>query len=256
LKPFSAPCGFQTESLPHGFAWFRPEAKKPVLTFWKRSGGGLPLSLAAARHSDSRRFPGRGIVMSAPFPGIGTLIIRPCVHGGWWGRLARDLYLGDGRIRREILRSERLLHLQIPTPRIQAAFLYPAGPFLRLEVATALVPGGRDFNDLLSTRPLAGQRLRIMAAVRKLLDLLHRQGVRHPDLNARNLLLVPSGTGGWKAWLLDVDAVRWCVPGDSAVNTANCNRLLRSLLKLARLGELGWSEQEVPRLWRELFPDA
>ena len=42
----------------------------------------------------------------------------------------------------------------------------------------------------------------------------------------------------------------------NAVDTANRNRLLRSLLKLARRGDLGWSEQEVPRLWRELFPDS
>ena len=256
MSRFPPPEDFERVNLPHGIAWFRPAAKKPVLTFWKRSGGGLPLSKVAARHPDSRRFPGRGAVVSAPFPGVGTLIIRPCVQGGWWGRLARDLYIGSERVRREILRSERLLRLRIPTPKIQAAFFYPASPFCRMEVATSLVTGGRDLNDLLSTRPLAGQRTRIMAAVRKLFDQLHRQGVRHPDLNARNILLSPTGSGNWSAWLLDVDAVRWGEPGDPTVDTANRHRLLRSLLKLARLGDLGWSEQEVPRLWRELFPDS
>ena len=256
MKPLNAPEGFHAETLPTGLAWFRPEAKKPVLTFWKRSAAGLPLGKVAGRHPDSRRFPGRGTVVSAPFAGLGTLIIRPCVHGGFWGRLAHDLYWGPRRVCREILRSERLTQMGIPTPRIQAALFYPAGPFFRMEVVTSFIQGGRDLNDLISSRPPAGQRSRIFSAVRKLLEQLQRHGVRHPDLNARNILLSPSGSGSWNAWLLDVDAVHFGDSSSPAIDTANRHRLLRSLLKLARLGELGWSEQEVPRLWRELFPDA
>lgn len=252
----AAPEGYQTETLPTGPAWFRPEAKKPVLTFWRRSDAGLPLGKVAGRHPDSRRFPGRGAVVSAPFAGLGTLILRPCVHGGLWGRFAHDLYLGPRRVRREILRSERLAQMGIPTPRIQAALFYPAGPFFRMEVATSFIQGGRDLNDLLSSRPLAGQRARIFAAVRRLFELLQRHGLRHPDLNARNILLSPTGSGSWEAWLLDVDAVCFGDPTSPAADTANRHRLLRSLLKLARLGDLGWSEQEIPRLWRELFPDG
>ena len=255
MKTFSAPEGFVDERLPTGPAWFRPEAKKPVLTFWRRSGAALPLSKIAARHPDSRRFPGRGTVVSAPFTGLGTLLLRPCVHGGLWGRLARDLYPGPGRVLREIRASEQLTRLGILTPRIQAAFFYPFRPLWRMEVATSFVAGGRDLNDLLSTRPLAGQRTRIFSAVRKLFEQLQRHGIRHPDLNARNLLLAPSTSGSWTAWLLDVDAIRQGEPGNPAVDTANRHRLLRSLLKLAWRGDLGWSEAEVPRLWKELFPD-
>lgn len=256
MRNFTAPEGFQMEKLPSGPAWFRPETKKPILTYWRRTGGALPLGKIAARHPQSRRFPGRGAVVSAPFPGLGTLVVRPCVHGGWWGRLAGDLYTGPGRVLREIRASGWLAEKGIPTPPIQAALFYPAGPCFRIEVATALVPDGRDLNDLLASRPLAGQRTRIFAAVRKLFEQLHQHGIRHPDLNARNILLAPTGSGGWKAWLLDVDAVRRAEPESPAVDTANRHRLLRSLLKLARRGDLGWSEEEVPRLWRDLFPDA
>lgn len=256
MKTFAAPEGFVAERLPTGPAWFRPQAKKPILTFWKRADAGLPLGKVARHHPDSRRFPGRGTVVSAPFSSLGTLILRPCLHGGLWGRLAGDLYPGPGRIRREILRSERLTRLGIPTPRIEAAFFYPAGPLFRMEVATSFISGGRDLTDLLASRPLAGQRSRILGAVRRLLELLHHHGIRHPDLNARNIVLAPSGNAGWSGWLLDVDAVRFGDPASAAVDTANRHRLLRSLLKLARRGDLGWSEAEVPRLWKELFPDA
>jgi len=256
VKTFSAPEGFVAERLPTGPAWFRPQAKKPVVTFWKRTDASLPLGKVASRHPDSRRFPGRGTVVSAPFSGLGTLVLRPCVHGGLWGRWVGDLYPGPGRVRREIIRSERLTRLGIPTPRIEAAFFYPAGPWFRMEVATSLISGGRDLTALLASRPLAGQRSRILGAVRRLLELLHRHGIHHPDLNARNIVLAPSGNVGWSAWLLDVDAVRFGNPASTAVDTANRHRLLRSLLKLARRGDLGWSEAEVPRLWKELFPDA
>jgi len=123
-----------------------------------------------------------------------------------------------------------------------------------MEVATSFIAGGRDLNNLLSSRPLAGQRARIFAAVRKLFELLRRHGVRHPDLNARNLLLSPDGPGSWTAHLLDVDSLCFGDPDSARIDTANRHRLLRSLLKLARRGDLGWSETEVPRLWRELFP--
>ena len=254
MSLWTAPDGFVLVKLPTGPAWFRPEIQKPVLTFWKRTEGALPLGRVANRHPLSRRFSGRGQVISAPFPGAGTLLVRPCVHGGWWGRLARDLYFGPDRALREIRCAASLEKMGLPTPRIQAVLFYPTGPFFRLEVVSTFISNSRDLTSLLSTRPPHGQRSRIFSAVRRLLTDCHHHGVHHPDLNARNILLSPGDTSGWKAWLLDVDAVRFREPGSPAVDTANRNRLLRSLLKLARHGDLGWSESEVSRLWTELFP--
>lgn len=250
----TAPQGFQPENLPTGPAWIRVEAKKPLLTFWKRADGGLPLSKVTSRHPDSRRFIGRGTVVSAPVPGLGTMVVRPCLHGGGWGRLARDLYFGPSRALREIQGAARLAKMGIRTPRIQAALFYPAWPFYRLEIVSSFIPQSKDLADLLSSRPGPGERFRMFSAVRQLLADCRRQGVRHPDLNARNILLASAPRGGWTAWLLDVDAVRFEEPDTVAVDTANRNRLLRSLLKRARHGDLGWSEAEVPQLWKELFP--
>jgi hypothetical protein len=57
-----------------------------------------------------------------------------------------------------------------------------------------------------------------------------------------------------QAWLLDVDAVTRNEADSDHVTTSNQNRLLRSLLKRARCGDLGYSEKEIPALWREFFP--
>jgi hypothetical protein len=70
-------------------------------------------------------------------------------------------------------------------------------------------------------------------------------------MNARNLLLAGSPL---RAYLLDVDAIEVEAHSPQTVDRANRNRLLRSLLKLARLGSLKWSEKEVSSLWPQLFP--
>lgn len=252
MKPYPAPEGFVARPLPAGSAWFRPKLEKPIRSAWEKAGARLRLSDVARRLPESQRYAGRVPVYSAPFPGAGVLVIRPCAHGGWWGRLAQDLYLGPDRALREIRASVRLARMKIPTPSVEAVIFYPAGPFVRIEVVTRHIPESQDLVQRLAARPGSGERKRLFSAVRKLLTQLHHHGVRHPDLNARNILLCSSGA--CTAWLLDIDSVRFGEPHAGPIDTANRNRLLRSLLKRARLGDLGWSEPEVAKLWRELFP--
>jgi len=252
VKPFPAPEGFVARTVSAGSAWFLAATEKPVCSAWARAGAHLRLSEVTRRHPHSQRHAGRAPVYSAPFPGAGVLVVRPCVHGGWWGRMVGDLYLGPERVLREIGAAARLHRLKIPTPEVAAVLFYPTGPCIRMEVVSRLIPESQDLVQRLASRPGPTERARIFSAVRKLFDQLHRQGIRHADLNARNILI--SNAGGSVAWLLDVDAVRFEDPLAASVDTANRHRLLRSLLKRARLGDLGWSEAEVPKLWKELFP--
>jgi len=252
VTPFPPPQGFVSLRLPGGTGWFRPSLEKPIRSLWEKTGPSLRLSEVVRRSSGSQRHAGRASVYSALISGAGTLVVRPCVHGGWWGRVAGDLYFGPSRVRREILAADRLHRMKIPTPQVEAVVFYPAGPFVRIEVVTRKIPESQNLVQRLASRPGVGERARIFAAVRKLLGQLHHHGIRHPDLNARNILLSPAGGG--TAWVLDVDAVRFENPNSASVATANRNRLLRSLLKRARLGDLGWSEPEVAKLWKELFP--
>ena len=252
MTAYAAPHGFIIRNLPVGCAWFRPKMEKAIRAVWQKRDTYLRLSEIARRLPGSHHHAGRTSVYSASFPGAGTLVVRPCVHGGWWGRVAGDLYFSPSRVQREILAADRLHRMKIPTPQVEAVLFYPAGPFVRIEVVTRKIPESQDLVQRLASRPGPAERYRIFSAVCKLLAQLHRQGIRHPDLNARNILL--SGKGSSTAWLLDVDAVQFDTPSSTTVDTANRNRLLRSLLKRARLGDLGWSESEVAKLWKELFP--
>ena len=254
MIPPSSPAGYQGLHLSVGAAWILPAAKKPILAAWNKMDPEIPLSRVARRHPQAVFFRGRAPVVSFPCSGLGEIVVRPCWHGGYWGRLARDLYLSPERAKREIARSVDLRSKKIPTPQILAVLFYPAGCFLRIEVVTAAIPAGRDLVSFLSSRPGPAERKNALGAVRSLLSSLHRHGFVHPDLNARNILLSQPTRGRWQAWLLDVDAVRSERPRSASVDTANRNRLLRSLLKRARLGDLGMPESAVSSLWRELFP--
>lgn len=248
------PDGYQNFRLPTGTAWVLPRAKKPLLAAWKKLNPSIPLRQAARRHPEAILFRGRAPVTSFPCPGLGGVVVRPCWHGGLWGQLTRDLYLGHSRANREVVRSRWLHAKQIPTPEILAVLFYPAGFFLRIEVVTSAIPSSQDFVSFLSARPEAADRQGALAAIRSLFSTLHHHGVVHPDLNARNILLSRQPKGDWRAWLLDVDAVWFGKPRNPVHDTANRQRLLRSLLKRARLGDLGMGESAVTALWHELFP--
>lgn len=248
------PHGFQIVRLPIGSAWVLPRAKKHLLAGWRKLNPKAPLRLAARAHPQAVFYRGRAPVVSFPCPGLGRIVIRPCHHGGYWGRITRDLYLGPSRACRELSRSRTLRSKKIPTPEILAVLFYPAGCFLRIDVVTAAVPEARDLVSFLSSRPTIIQRKSAWAAIRALFLKLRQHGVHHPDLNARNILLSRRAKGSWQAWLLDVDAVTIGTPGTVQTDTANRNRLLRSLFKRSRLGDLGMEEAGVRVLWRELFP--
>jgi len=250
----SPPAGFELIRLPTGPAWIRPAVRKNLSSLWQKQKSNPPLRNLARRHPGHRTFPGRAPVTFFPVSGSPGWVVRPCVHGGTWGQLARDLYCGTGRARKEIHCSSQLQTKKIPTPLILAVLFYPAGLFLRIDMITSFVPESRDLASFLSTRPKSAERARAFASVRHLLQICAQHGFLHGDLNARNILLSGSFTKNPQAWLLDVDAVTRNGADSDHVNISNQNRLLRSLLKRARCGDLGYSEKEIPALWRELFP--
>jgi tRNA A-37 threonylcarbamoyl transferase component Bud32 len=67
-------------------------------------------------------------------------------------------------------------------------------------------------------------------ATRTLLAAMHAAGVRHHDLNVKNVLLAPA-PGGLVAYVLDVDRVELGRAGEARLRAANVQRLLRSARK-------------------------
>jgi 3-deoxy-D-manno-octulosonic acid kinase len=154
--------------------------------------------------------------------------------------LLGDVFLAPTRAPRELVMSMFLRQLGIATPAVIGFVLYSAGPLLRrVDVFTAEVPNAEDLGVCLARETEREDRQHVWRATARLLQRLAQHGIWHPDLNAKNVLIVRATAAEAPerttlAVVLDIDRVRLVVPGDPQVAGANLERLLRSLRKRAR----------------------
>ena len=132
----------------------------------------------------------------------------------------RFLRLGRPRSLRELESSVRVRELGITTPRVVAAAVYPAGLFYRADLVTEFVYDARELADVLlgtpdSAVPPSDPETRALALIctDRLVASMVAHGIRHPDLNARNIIVARTSQG-MEAILLDLDR---CVVGGAAV---------------------------------------
>lgn len=175
-----------------------------------------------------RQLGGRGQALMVKTPD-GLLVLRRFQRGGLAARLSRDRYLNLGAERsrafREFRLLKRLLALGLPVPVPVAASYEPAGLCYRAGVLTRLIPKARE---LAAVAPnLSTEQWQELAAT---LNAFFAAGLRHPDLNARNLLLDEHGR--WH--LLDLDRAE--LAGQEVNSKAMRKRLARSLAKLCATG--------------------
>ena len=213
-----------------------------------------PTLHAAAARLGGRRMTGRGAVYSVPTT-RGDWVVRHFQRGGSVASLLGDRYLVSGVPRpfRETGVSESVREREIPTPRVLAAAVYRAGPIYRGDLVTELVPDASELAEILFDRERSGLAATSdrKEALRETGSLIHRlagAGVRHADLNAKNVLLQWSG-GSPTAYVLDLDRCR--VGAEAAPVDGMLQRLLRSLRKLERRTRL-----RLPPAEAELLVDA
>jgi 3-deoxy-D-manno-octulosonic acid kinase len=224
-----------------GFA--RPAAREWVERALTRWGS---LARAAAHADDVVELRGRGVVRAVPAPDGGRWVVRRYRRGGWIGPVLSDRYLRTGvpRPLREAVASEEARRRGVATPRVIAGVVYPSGLFYRADLVTELVPGSMDLASLLFGPPGgSGPAALEPASDRARIDALHgagasvvglaRAGIRHRDLNAKNLLVRAQGTDPPRLWVLDLD--RAVVARSGAVDAGGMGaRLERSLRKFER----------------------
>lgn len=235
-----------------GFA--RPEAAAWVEATLSRWG---TLARAARHADDAVSLQGRGVVRAIPAPreaGGGRWVVRRYLRGGWMAPVLHDRYVRRGlsRPEREARASDAARARGIPTPRVVAGIVYPAGPaFYRADLVTRFVTPSVDLADLLfrdrlpgsPDPPTAAQRAAALAAAGRLAREMARAGLFHRDLNAKNFLVVP-GEDGLDARVLDLDRAR-AVSGPVPL-APMAARLTRSLRKFetttgVALGEEAWA---------------
>ena len=180
----------------------------------------------------ARAFQGRATAWGTTLPGTDQdLVVRHAHHGGMFAPLTRDLFVWPGRAPWELEVSERLRAARVRTPVLTAYALYPAGLGLcRCDVATARLPEGEDLPAAWRAADEA-TRTAMLEAVAELVRHLGTASAHHADLNIKNVYLTRTA-GPWRAYVLDVDRVRFAGAGhERSVIDANLARLARSLRK-------------------------
>lgn len=178
----------------------------------------------------------------------GVLVVRHFVRGGSVARFLGDRYLSVETPRpfREATASERIRDLGIETPRVVAAAVYRAGLFYRGDLVTELVPQAQALSDVLFDSDRGGlagtaDRKDALRETGALISRMARAGVRHPDLNAGNVLVQWSG-GTPTTYVIDLD--RATVDSGPVSPEGMVQRLLRSLRKFERQTGLRLPEPE------------
>ena len=249
--------GFEFERVAGGLVTARPEA-----AVWCREALVQHGSLhSAATKQAARHLQGRGPVPMILNPsGDGPeWVVRHYRRGGAM-RILDDRFvrLGVPRSLQEVDSSVRAQLLGINTPRVIAAAVYPSGLFYRADLITEFVSDARELADVLlgtsdppsppddgDTRALA------LRCTDRLITSMVTNGLRHPDLNARNILLVRTA-GGMDAILLDLDQCAIRDGGGLDESTGLRQRLARSIRKLARTRPGDVVEEELKVILNEV----
>jgi len=189
----------------------------------------------AREQPERRQMQGRLPVYAAPLPDGGPrVVVRHAHHGGVFGPLFGDRFLPPTRAPRELAASLYLARAGVPTPPVVAYAIYDAGPLVRrVDVMTVELPG-RDLAAALEGATTDAERLALAPAVASLLGALTQAGAWHPDLNVKNILLIPDDDGQPHPAVLDIDRVQFIPTGAPTVRKANFGRLERSLAKWSR----------------------
>jgi len=164
--------------------WLRPELEEA----WRE---GLPLE------GEQLKSSGRGGLLRVD-TALGPALLRTYRRGGLLRRVLPDVFPSPDRALRELAAAERLEPLGL-APAVLGLELRGRG-LLRLRVAVAEIPGGRDLLRLAADQSPALQLPVLGRAVGEAVAAMHAAGVSHPDLNAANVLVADDGVS-----LLDFD---------------------------------------------------
>lgn len=201
----------------------------------------------AARQTVRDEMRGRGIVYAVDLPTepVTPIVVRRNRHGGLLGRFTGEYFRFPTRAPLELATAVRLAESGIPTPEVVAYAVYPAaGAFARSDVMTRRLPAGDDVPAIWRQRS-GKEREPVLVAMARLLRALAVAGVRHEDLNLKNIYLAGGGADV-TAYLLDVDRVIFSDADDVA--DLNFARLARSIRKWRNRWGLDFDEVSLRRL--------
>jgi 3-deoxy-D-manno-octulosonic acid kinase len=169
----------------------------------------------------------------------GQIVAKALSRGGLLGGWLPDLFVDGQRPWREAMLAEDLAGMGCPTPAVVAVRSTTSALGLsRLELATARVEGARDLLEALFADADARPLVRLTG---RTLRKLHDAGLRHRDLQVKNLLIPEDPAGG--AVVIDLDRCTLGGALDEEERVASLTRFARSLVKRGVVGG-AWGPQD------------
>ncbi|MCA8864172.1 MULTISPECIES: 3-deoxy-D-manno-octulosonic acid kinase [unclassified Halomonas] len=170
--------------------------------------------------------PGRGSSLFLQATPTEQWVLRPYRRGGMAAKFSEKRYLWSGAERtrafRELRLTAKLFEQGLPVPRPVANCVTRYGLTYEAALITVRIAGAKAFAELL-VNDLADEAL--LKRIGAMIYRFHQAGLDHVDLNARNILIDPSG----EPWLIDFDRCRLRSPGKW--EKENLERLERSVHK-------------------------
>tara|TARA_R110000796_G_C14568526_1_gene435564 strand:+ start:22 stop:729 length:708 start_codon:yes stop_codon:yes gene_type:complete len=149
--------------------------------------------------------PGRGSSLFLQVTPTEQWVLRPYRRGGMAAKLSEKRYLWTGAERTraflELRLTAALFEQGLPVPRPVAGCVTRYGLTYEAALITVRIAGAKALAELL-VNDQADEALlhRVGVMIRR----FHQAGLDHVDLNARNILVDPSGA----PWLIDLDRCR------------------------------------------------
>ncbi len=166
-------------------------------------------------------------------------LVRRFRHGGLLRRFTGSRFLDPERPFRELILSDSLTRLGIPTPRVVAARARNLGFGWELDLVTRRIEGTLDLGHWLDClrRGEVSERSRrgVLEAVGDLVRRLHLHGCLHADLQPHNILVRPLPSGGQvELWLLDLDRSYFVDAPAASQRRAQLERFYRHVARSER----------------------
>lgn len=170
--------------------------------------------------------PGRGSSLFVQATTDEQWALRPYRRGGMVAKLSTKRYLWTGAERtrafRELRLTAALFEQGLPVPRPVASCVTRYGMTYEAALITVRIASAKALAELL-VNDQADEAL--LTRVGEMIRRFHQAGLDHVDLNARNILVDPSGA----PWLIDLDRCRLRSAGKWQAD--NLVRLERSFKK-------------------------
>ena len=191
-----------------------------------------------------------------------VFVLRRFTHGGLARWLTRRRFLRAERPFRELILSDSLRRVGIPTPQVVAARARKAAVFgWSLDVLTRRIEGTTDLGFVLA-RAERGELSRValrrvLAAAGALVRRLHAHGCVHADLCPNNVLVGVDGLeqGELETWILDLDRSYFAARVSDSERRANLARLFRHVERRERQRGRGLSRTDYARFLRAYDPE-